>query len=84
MILVIKIGGVFEVETDFTTQLLYVSIKSGINVRLEDLGLNVLFDLLNYSAQIDNATLQSVNSKSVRKSKPMNIAEMTLKKRTML
>ncbi len=72
------------VETDFTTQLLYASIKTGVGVHIGDMGLNVLFDLLNYTAEIDNATLQVADGKSVRKSVPMTVAEMTTKGRTRL
>ena len=67
------------IETDFTTQLLYASIKTGVNVHINDMGLNVLFDLLNYTAEIDAAALAKVEGKSVRKATPMSLAEMTVK-----
>ncbi|HKL93700.1 MAG TPA: hypothetical protein VJZ69_00260 [Clostridia bacterium] len=44
---------------------------------LGDLSLHTLFDLLNYSAEIDAVTLATIDGKSIRKSKPMNLAEMT-------
>jgi len=59
--------------------MLYAAIKTGFSVKLEDMGLNVLFDLLNYSAEIDGAALEGINGKSTRKSAPMGIAEMTAK-----
>lgn len=64
------------VESDFTTQLLYASIKTGVQVHIGDMGMNVLTDLLNYTAEIDSLAIEG---KSVRKSKPMSIAEMTKK-----
>lgn len=64
------------VESDFTTQLLYASIKTGVQVHIGDMGMNVLTDLLNYTTEIDSL---AIDGKSVRKSKPMSIAEMTKK-----
>jgi hypothetical protein len=64
------------VESDFTTQLLYASIKTGVQVHIGDIGMNVLTDLLNYTAEIDSLAIEG---KSIRKSKPMSIAEMTKK-----
>ena len=66
-----------EYEADFTTQLLYASIKTGVGVHISDMGLNVLFDLLNYTAEIDSATLHAADGKNVRKSAPMSVADMT-------
>ena len=43
------------------------------------MGLNVLFDLLNYSAEIDGAALEGINGKNISKSAPMNVADMTMK-----
>lgn len=71
-------------ETDFTTQLLYASIKTGVGVHISDMGLNVLFDLLNYTAEIDGATLAQAEGKNIRKSKPMSVADMTKAGRTRL
>ena len=59
--------------------MLYAAIKTGFSVKLEDMGLNVLFDLLNYSAEIDGSAIEGIKGKSIRKSAPMNIAEMTSK-----
>ena len=72
------------VEADFTTQLLYVSIKTGVGVHISDMGLNVLFDLLNYTAEIDDAAIQAADGKNVRKSAPMSVADMTKAGRTRL
>jgi hypothetical protein len=66
-----------EIDADFTTQMLYAAIKTGMTVRLEDMGLNVLFDLLNFTAEADNAALAGADGKTVRKSAPMTLAEMT-------
>lgn len=64
------------IETDFTTQLLYASIKTGLQVHIGDMGMNVLTDLLNYTAEIDSLAMEG---KSIRKSKPMSVADMTKK-----
>ena len=49
----------------------------GVGVHISDMGLNVLFDLLNYTAEIDNAALYAADVKNIRKSAPMSVAEMT-------
>ena len=59
--------------------MLYAAIKTGFSVKLEDMGLNVLFDLLNYSAEIDSTAIEGINGKNIRKPAPMGIAEMTAK-----
>jgi hypothetical protein len=64
-------------DGDFTSQILYASIKTGIAVPLSDLGLNTLLDLLHYSADIDSMALAKADGKSVRKSAPISVAEMT-------
>ena len=79
-----EVGFNCEIDTDFTTQLLYASIKTGVQVHISDMGLNVLFDLLNYTAEIDNIAITAADGKSVRKSKPMSVAEMTKAGRTRL
>ena len=61
--------------------MLYAAIKTGFSVKLEDMGLNVLIDLLNYSAEIDGAAIEGINGKNIRKSAPMGIAEMTAKRK---
>jgi succinate-acetate transporter protein len=73
------VGFSLDVEADFTTQLLYASIKTGVGIHINDMGLNVLFDLLNYTAEIDNAALLAADGKgkNVRKTKPMSVADMT-------
>ena len=72
-----EVGFSCAVEADFTTQLLYASIKTGVQVHISDMGLNVLFDLLNYTAEVDNAALYAADGKNIRKSAPMSVAEMT-------
>ena len=57
--------------------MLYASIKTGVGVHIGDMGLNVLFDLLNYTAEIDGAALAAADGKNVRKSAPMSVADMT-------
>lgn len=59
--------------------MLYAVIKTGISVKLEDMGLNVLFDLLSYSSEIDGAMIKGIEGKKLRKSSPMSLAEMTYK-----
>ena len=72
-----EVGFNSAVEADFTTQLLYASIKTGVQVHISDMGLNVLFDLLNYTAEIDSAAIAAADGKSVHKSKPMSVDDMT-------
>jgi hypothetical protein len=52
-----------------------------VGVHISDMGLNVLTDLVNYSAEIE---AQAVSGKSVRKTAPMTLAEMTKGGRTRL
>ena len=73
-----------NIEADFTTQMLYACIKTGVVVPLGDMGLNVLFDLLNFTAEIDEATIAQAEGKSIRKSAPMSVADMTKAGRTRL
>jgi hypothetical protein len=54
--------------------LLYASVKTGLNVNIGDMGLNVLIDLINYSAEIESV---AVSGKSVRKTVPMSVADLT-------
>ena len=70
-------GFSLEIETDFTTQLLYATIKTGVGVHINDMGLNVLFDLLNYTAEIDGLAIAATEGKNIRKGKPMSVADMT-------
>lgn len=72
------------IEADFTTQLLYASIKTGVGVHISDMGLNVLFDLLSYTAEIDSATLNAADGKNIRKGAPMSVADLTKSGRTRL
>jgi hypothetical protein len=48
-----------------------------VTVNIHDLGLNVLFDLLNFTAEVDNLALQGASGKNIRKSAPMSVADMT-------
>jgi hypothetical protein len=58
-----------HIDGDFTSQMLYAAIKTGLTVRLEDMGLNVLFDLLHYSSEIDGATLARARAKTSESSR---------------
>jgi len=78
------VGFSSSIEADFTTQLLYASIKTGVGVHISDMGLNVLYDLLNFSAEIDGAALAAADGKSVRKSAPMSVADLTKAGKTRL
>jgi hypothetical protein len=71
-----KIEGI---DADFTTQMLFCAVKGGIAVNIGDMGLNVFYDLMEYSAQIDALTLSKVNGKNVHYSVPQSVAEMTIK-----
>lgn len=71
-----------KIDADFTTQLLYAGIKTGLTVSFNDMGLNVVLDLLHYAAEVDNAVMQGASGKNVRKRKPMNLAELTKAGRT--
>ena len=64
------------IETDFTTQMLYCAMKTGMQVNIGDLGLNVLYDLVEYSASIDALTLAKAQGKHIHYSKPMTVADM--------
>lgn len=44
---------------------------------LGDLSMNTLFDLLNYSAEIDAAALAKGEGKNIHKSAPTDLAGMT-------
>jgi len=57
--------------------MLYACIKTGVGVHIGDMGLNVLFDLLNYTAEIDSATIAAAEGKNIRKTAPMSVADMT-------
>ena len=39
----------------------------------------MLFDLLNYAAEIDTAAINGIEGRKVRKGAPMSIADMTAK-----
>ena len=64
-------------QGDFTSQLLYAGLKAGIRVGYDDLAMHTLFDLLNFSAEIDAAALSGAKGKNIRKSAPMDLAGMT-------
>lgn len=51
-------------DADFTTQLLYASLKTGLNIGIADMGLNVLVDLVEYTAKIDSEAISGKGSKA--------------------
>lgn len=57
--------------------MLYCAVKTGIQVNIADMGLNVFYDLINYSAQIDAITIAKAEGKNINYSAPMSLAEMT-------
>lgn len=59
--------------------MLYCAVKTGLHVNLADMGMNVLYDLLDYSSQIDALTLAKAEGKNMHYSAPMSLSEMTLK-----
>ena len=59
--------------------MLYCAVKTGINVNIADMGLNVFYDLIEYSAQIDAITIAKAEGKNVHYSAPMSLSEMTIK-----
>jgi len=67
------------IDADFTTQMLYCATKNGVQVNIGDMGLNVLYDLIAYSAQVDAMTIAKANGKNIHYAKPMTIADMTTK-----
>jgi len=69
--------GFDETRADFTTQMLYACIKTGVGVHIGDMGLNVLFDLLNYTAEVDGMAIAQAEGKNIRKAAPMSVADMT-------
>lgn len=66
-----------QVESDFTTQMLYCAVKTGVQINIADMGLNVFYDLIEYSAEIDAIALSKAEGKNIHYSAPMNLAEMT-------
>jgi len=61
--------------------MLYCAVKTGVNVNLADLGLNVFYDLVDYSSQIDALALTKADGKNINYSAPMSVSEMTMKGR---
>jgi len=49
-------------------------VKTGLQVNIADLGLNVLFDLIQYSTAIDTAAIEKVSEKKA--AAPMSVADM--------
>ena len=49
-----------------------------MQVNIADMGLNVFYDLINYSSQIDAMAIAKAEGKNINYSKPMSIADMTL------
>ncbi len=58
--------------------MLYCAVKTGININIADMGLNVFYDLIDYSSQIDALTIAKAEGKNLHYSAPMSIADMTL------
>lgn len=58
--------------------MLYCAVKTGVHVGLSDMGLNVFYDLINYSAQIDALAIAKAEGKNIQYSKPMSISDMTI------
>jgi len=50
-----------------------------MQIERSDLSMHTLFDLLNYSAEIDAAALAKAEGKNIRKSAPVDLAGMTKK-----
>jgi hypothetical protein len=71
------LGATAGIEVDFTTQLLYCAVKCGVQINIADLGMNVLCDLIDYSASVDSAALARAEGKNIHYSRPQTIAEMT-------
>ena len=61
--------------------MLYCAVKTGVQVNIADMGLNVFYDLVNYSSQIDAITLAKAEGKNINYTPPMSIDEMTLEGR---
>ena len=59
--------------------MLYCAVKTGLQVNIADIGMNVLYDLIDYSSQIDALTLAKADGKNIHYSAPMSLSEMTLK-----
>ena len=59
--------------------MLYASAKVGLFIPLQDLGINVLCDLIEYSAKIDAEALDAKGGvgKNSFKMPPMNLSQMT-------
>lgn len=57
--------------------MLYCAVKTGINVNIADMGLNVFYDLIDYSSQIDALAMAKADGKNIHYSKPMSLADMT-------
>ena len=72
-----KSSNITQIETDFTTQLLYCAVKTGVQVNLADMGFNVFYDLIAYSSEIDAIALAKAEGKNLSFAPPMSIADMT-------
>jgi hypothetical protein len=57
--------------------MLYCAVKTGVQVNIADIGLNVFYDLVEYSTSLDAHTLAKANGKNIRYSAPQTVAEMT-------
>ncbi len=59
--------------------MLYCAVKTGIQVSIADMGLNVFYDLVEYSASIDAVALAKADGKNVNYESALSIADMTMK-----
>lgn len=57
--------------------MLYCAVKTGVQVNIADLGLNVFYDLIDYSSELDALALAKADGKNIHYSTPMSLAEMT-------
>lgn len=59
--------------------MLYCAVKTGIQVNIADMGLNVLYDLIEYSASIDAVALAKADGKNIHYEPVLSVADMTMK-----
>lgn len=57
--------------------MLYCAVKTGIQVNISDIGFNVLYDLIEYSSEIDAMAIAKAEGKNISYSSPMSLADMT-------
>jgi len=57
--------------------MLYCAVKTGVQVNIAELGFNVLYDLIEYSSEIDAIALEKAEGRNISYSAPMSLADMT-------